>query len=123
MIELIPFEDPSVVGLRLSGRVEKEDIELVINKATEQFASGEAKIRVYVEVDHFSGISLEALFEDLAFGLRNLKNYRRFDRKAVVSDVAWYTKLTPLFDKLFASVQLKHFLPSQADEARAWITS
>jgi hypothetical protein len=124
MIEFIPFDEPSVLGFRISGRIEQDDIALVIEKATQRFADDhDGKIRVYVEVESFTGISLEALFEDLSFGLRNLRNYRRFDRKAVVSGVAWYTKLTPFFDRVFKSVQLKHFTPDQKEDAKAWITN
>ena len=119
MIELIPFDDPSVLGARISGKIDKNDMARLIAKATEQF-SHEDRVRVYVEVESFTGISLEALFEDLAFGFRN---FRRFERKAVVSDSAWYTKVTPIFDKLFKNVQLRHFTPDQTAEAKAWVVS
>lgn len=117
MIELIDLNSPKAVGLRLTGRVEEADMARIIKAIEEKLAHTE-QVAVYVELDSFTGISFEALVEDIRFAL---PNFRKFNKKAVVSDKRWVEKLTRVADKFLPSHELRHFAPDQKEEARAWV--
>ncbi len=117
MMERIPIPTDNVIGMRVTGKIEEDDIACMIADV-EAMMTRHDDIHVYVEVASMQGISIAALFEDLKFVIPNLK---RFTKKAVVSDKAWIETLTPIADKLFPSIDVRHFTPEQRDEALSWI--
>ncbi|MDD4649651.1 MAG: STAS/SEC14 domain-containing protein [Desulfoplanes sp.] len=100
MIALLPFKQGNVLALHVSEKIEHKDI------------------HVYVEVESFTGISPAALIEDVTFAL---PNFTRFTKKAVVSETTWMAKITPWANKIFPSIQIKHFTPEEKGVALAWI--
>lgn len=117
MIELMPMDREDVVGYRISGRIDRVDLEPVVTELERLFKHHD-KLRVYAEVESFEGITLPALIEDLRFGLRHL---RRFEREAIVSDKKWLATLAGIGDKLFPSLEVRHFSWDEKIEALAWI--
>jgi len=49
-----------------------------------------------------------------------LKHFRRFERKAVVSDATWLNRLASLLDPLFPTIELRTFTSEERDAAIAW---
>jgi len=117
MIELIEIESSKAIGLRVSGKIEEEDIKLVIDAVNEKFKY-EEKLAIYVELVEFGGISMKALIEDIKFAFPNLK---KFTKKAVVSDKSWHETLTEISDKLFPFIELKHFGIEEKEKAKLWV--
>ncbi|NES01858.1 MAG: STAS/SEC14 domain-containing protein [Okeania sp. SIO2F4] len=120
MMEIIPLANQNIIGLSIDGKIEISDVEKVKNLVDERLKS-QTKLRVYVEVKSFQGISVEALWEDLKFGLGHLKD---FDKKAVVCDAAWVNKLTTVSNKIFSNmthIEVKCFSWSEKDQALEWI--
>jgi len=120
MMEIIPLANQNIIGLSIDGKIETRDIEEMKNLVEERLKS-QPKLRVYVEVKSFQGISVEALWEDLKFGLGHLKY---FDKKAVVCDAAWVNKLTIAGNKIFSNIthlEAKCFSWSEKDQALEWI--
>lgn len=117
MITLIPIGDPQVVGVSIDGSIKKSDIDAVIEACNQAFASTES-VAIYVEVAHLGLITLDALIADMTYALSHLSH---FAKKAVVSDVQWMVPLVEVSDKLFPSLQVKHFSPDQREEALAWV--
>lgn len=117
MIEMIDLQSPKAVGLRISGKIEGPDMEKVIEAVEDRFRqSGE--VAIYVEMESFKGFSLDALVEDIKFAFPNLK---KFKKKAVVSEREWVAKLSKLSDRLFPSIELRHFTPDRKEEAMDWV--
>lgn len=119
MIEIVPIEHSNVVGLSIDGKIETSDIEKMTAVVEEKLKS-HAKLRAYVEVKNLGGISAEALLEDLKFALRHLQD---FERKAVVCDPSWLSKLATTSNKLFPSIEVKCFPRSEQSQAMEWVTS
>ncbi|MEB3339528.1 STAS/SEC14 domain-containing protein [Okeania sp.] len=120
MIEIISLANQNIIGLSIDGKIETSDIEKIKNLVEERLKS-QPKLRVYVEVKSFQGISAEALWEDLKFGLGHLKD---FDKKAVVCDANWINKLTTAGNKIFGDIihlEAKCFSWSEKDQALEWI--
>ena len=119
MIELIELQSQNVVGVRVSGKIDKTDIEKT-TKAIEDKLAAVDRLRIYVELESFGGISIEALVEDIRFAFPHLRN---FEKKAVVSEKGWVEKLIDIGDKLFPSIEVRHFSFDQKDEAIKWVQS
>ena len=117
MIDLIPIESEKVVGIRINGKIEKTDMEKITREMEEKLKSQE-KLRIYVELQSFGGISFEAFIEDIKLGFSHL---REFERKAVVSDKTWVAKLADWGGQLIPSMEVKHFTFEERDKALAWV--
>jgi len=116
-MQRIPVEADDVIGVKVSGKIERQDMDAMIEVMKKMFEKHE-RISIYVEIESFGGISLPALVDDLKFAL---PNFKKFARKAVVSQIAWMEKWTPIADRLFPSIEVKHFPPEQKAAALKWI--
>jgi hypothetical protein len=117
MIELIDIPSPRAVGAKISGKIEKPDLDQVI-AAIEQKLLKVDKIGIYVELESFGGISFDALADDVKFALANIK---RFDKKAVVSGEEWVGKTAEFADKIFSGIEIRHFSPEEREKAKKWV--
>nr|WP_244627078.1 STAS/SEC14 domain-containing protein [Microvirga tunisiensis] len=79
-MEVLPGAE-HVVSMRVSGRIEKEDVERCI-AAVEEALARQDRIALYAEVA-MSGMTPGAFARDLGYGLRHLSELRRFARMAV----------------------------------------
>ena len=122
MLEVLPFDNERVLGLRIAGKITDDDMQRMIDTAEMKFtALGKgARLRVYVEVTSLGGIQLDALMKDLKFGL---SHFRQFERKAVVSDTAWMGRLAKIVGPLFPSIEVRHFATDDRDATREWVCS
>jgi len=117
MMQQIPMEADHVIGVRVSGKIGRQDMDVMIEVMKKMFEKHE-RISIYVEVESFGWISLPALVDDLKFAL---PNFKKFVKKAVVSKIKWMEKWTDVADHLFPSIEVKHFLPEQKEAALKWI--
>ncbi|MGI9553913.1 MAG: STAS/SEC14 domain-containing protein [Thermodesulfobacteriota bacterium] len=118
MIEILDFESEKVLGIIMKGKIDSDDIEQVseiVESKLEKFD----KLSIYVEVESFGGISVEAFFKDLKLGIRN---FGKFDKKAVVTDKTWMKKLGEVSDKLFSSIEIKCFSFDEKEDAVRWVS-
>jgi len=117
MMQQIPMEVDHVIGVKVSGKIERRDMDTMIEVMKKKLAEHE-RISIYVEVESFGWISLPALIDDLKFAL---PNFKKFAKKAVVSRIKWMEKWTDVADHLFPSIEVKHFLPEHKAAALKWI--
>ena len=76
------------------------------------------KLGVYIEMEYFKGITMEALVEDIrAF----LPKFNRFSKKAVVGPETTLTNIGEKIAKLIPNIEFKHFLPADKENAKAWV--
>ena len=118
MVKIIDFENDKVIGMSIDGKIEAGDIELIASLCEEKFNKAD-KLSIYVEMESFKGLSIEAFFKDLKFAI---KNFSKFDKKAVVTDKAWMQKLGNFSDKLFGSIEIKVFPFEEKEEAMNWVS-
>jgi len=118
-MDILDLGTDNVIAVRIDGKIETEDMKRLVTLVEERLQHHD-KLRVYAEVIDLGGITWDALVADLKMGWHN---WRVFERKAVVSDKSWIGKITPFFDKLFPSIELKHFAPDEKQQALDWITS
>lgn len=117
MIEIIDTGADNVVGCKVDGRIEKEDILKITHYVEEKLKTNE-KLRIYVELEKIGLVKPEALFKDIQFAV---KHFKKFEKKVVVTDKKWAKKITPIIDKLFPKIELKCFESSKKAEALEWV--
>ncbi|OGG96843.1 MAG: hypothetical protein A2508_09970 [Candidatus Lambdaproteobacteria bacterium RIFOXYD12_FULL_49_8] len=105
-----------VLGYQISGRVTTEEIETVI-KDLEAAIEAHGKIRLLVEMKHWTGMDPMAALEDLQF---LIKHINQISHLAVIGDHFWERLLTQ-FGAFFVSTLTQYFEEGQVEEAWAWI--
>ncbi len=117
MIEILEMPADHIIGMRVEGKIEKDDIVPVIKAIKPKFDQHK-KLAVYIEMPAWEGISLSALWEDLKFGLPHLK---AISKKAVVTDKAWVTHAVEWADMLFPGIEAKTFDLDEKEAALEWL--
>jgi hypothetical protein len=97
MVEIIPFEESNIIGVRLNGRIEDEEFDEITEKI-EDMLNEHDKLRVYAEIEKIGGMSVNTLMKDIHF---KLKHWRYFEKEAIVSDKKWLESWIGIADKLF----------------------
>lgn len=117
MIKEVNIPSTKAVGFNISGKIDKNDIKLVIDAVNRKFEF-ENKLAIYVELENFAGVSLKAFIEDLKFGIPNM---HRFTKKAVISDTSWHEALAEMSNKIIPGIELRHFKKEEKDAALLWV--
>jgi hypothetical protein len=116
MIDIIPTNTDNVIGCKIVGKINTEDIEKLATYIEDKLLQNK-KLRIYVEVTKLDGISLDALFKDLKFGIKHFKD---FDKKAIVTDKEWTKKLAVVADKIFTNIEVRCFSFEEKQKALEW---
>ena len=89
MIEALTDMPQGVMGIRVSGRLQGEDLREFKPTMEEMLEAGEIRIVEVIAAD-YEGFGPGGLVEDLKLGLGSLlQHHSAFRRIAVVSDKAW----------------------------------
>ena len=120
MIEIIEGFPDNVVGILAKGEVTRKDYLEVVIPTIEKALKRNAKLRLYYELgSEFTGIDLGAEWEDFKLGIEHLS---RWERVAVVTDVAWIRHAVNAFRFLMPG-EVRVFTTGQTSEARKWIVA
>lgn len=118
-VQIIPHRPDNIIGLDINGSIDAEDIDRVAELIEKRLKQG-SKLKIYAEINNWSGMSLAAFIKDLRFSLQHLNN---FEKEAIVSDRRWLEALAALGNTLFSSIEVKHFTFDEKDKALEWIGS
>jgi len=122
MIHMLEMHSPNVLGIRVSGRIEKGDVDTVMPLMKEKIASSE-KINLYVELESFTGMSMAAVMEKFRHAVLSISHIRK---EAVVTDISWMSAVLDVTEKLypiFPGIEVRHFPTEKREEALSWIAS
>jgi universal stress protein A len=117
MIEILGETSGKIFALKITGRLTGEDYKKVTAYLDEEIEF-HRPIRLLCITEDLTGVDLEAMWEDLKFGLRHLHD---FERIAVVGDEKWLEWLTKLGDHFLREAEVRWFEPTGLDAARQWI--
>jgi hypothetical protein len=120
MLEIIPFEENNIIGLRLEGSIDEGGLELAFDEFR-KVLEGNDKVRVYVEVADVGWESIETFFRNMRMKLELLGEIGKFEREAVVSDKGWLEIATRIGDVLLPGIDVRHFPVAEKASAMAWI--
>ncbi|MDF1692483.1 MAG: STAS/SEC14 domain-containing protein [Zhongshania sp.] len=118
MLELLPLPFAHIVGVRVSGKVNHTDIEIILAEVERKLAS-EAYLGVLIELEHFDGFTIRGLVKEFKF----LSKYiNRLTRTAIVGEPRWFNRGTELIKRVYPNIEIEHFIPLQKDEALLWVS-
>lgn len=119
MIERIADMPEGTVGLRASGKLNKDDyVETLEPVLAEAAQTGELRL-VFVLTD-FEGLAPGAWIEDVKTGLHVwVRDHAAWKRFALVTDVEWVAKGTRMFAWLTPG-EVKTFGLGELDAAKDW---
>ncbi len=118
MLEVLPAA-AHVVAMRVSGRIDTDDIERGIAAVDEALAHQD-RIALFVEIA-MSGMSPGALARDLGYGLRHLRELHRFARMAVVTEQDWVRRIVQIQGRVLPQIEIRTFALGERDEALTWV--
>jgi hypothetical protein len=105
-----------LLGIKISGKLTKEDYEQFVPKV-EELIKQHGKLRVLLEMHDFHGWEMGALWEDIKF---DVKHFSDIERLAMVGNSKW-EKGMAAFCKPFTTATIKYFDEGQRAEAEKWI--
>jgi hypothetical protein len=111
MLDVLNAPD-HVVALRVSGRVEEQDIERGI-EAIEAALQSQDRLGILVEAE-ITGMAVGAFTKDLTYSLGKLRDLYRFSRVAVVTGQEWVRTITQVQDRILPFVDVRSFRPVRA---------
>lgn len=117
MIEPVVFQSDNIIGVRVDGGVGRAHFD-AIAQLVEDKLERHPKLRIYVEMPAFAGMTPMAFFEDLKLAM---KHWNRFEREAVVTDARWIQQMTRGAARLFSGIEINVFPMSERLAARQWI--
>jgi hypothetical protein len=116
MLSYKEYDNAQAVEIVLEGRISTQEFE-ALTERLEAFIARHGRIRVLEIVRDFEGMDATALWEDIKFSLRHLKD---FSRCAIVANPntrhLWSSLVAP-----FMSCDVEHFPPGEEDAARDWL--
>ncbi|MDT8447960.1 MAG: STAS/SEC14 domain-containing protein [bacterium] len=116
MYEFLPQTEGNLAGVRIHGKLSREDIEAIV-KRLEGMIDQSGQLRLLVHLDHWKGAELMAFAEDMMFLLRHIKDLIAL---AVVGDHAWEKWWLEL-GGLMVKARTKYFEADEMQQAWHWI--
>ena len=116
MLEIMERSSGNVVGLRVTGRVRREDFRVLTPYVHDAIAR-HGSVRLLCDLSGWAGIEPGALWEDLSFSLRHAHD---IERMAVVTDRRWIERWVAFAGQLVGT-EVRCFEPADLDGGWAWI--
>ncbi|MBD2857573.1 STAS/SEC14 domain-containing protein [Spongiibacter sp. KMU-158] len=116
MLEVLPIASPDLVGVRVKGPVDHQDMLNMLDEFHSKVGKDE-KLAMYIEIESFDGFSLRNFLRELRL---MSEEYTRLTRIALVSELAWYRRSAMILGRRLPNTNLEHFTPIQRDEALIW---
>lgn len=116
MFEFLDHQNSEIIGVRVSGKVDRDTYREMLEKIEEQIAVHKP-VRILFELKDFEGWGPRVAWEDLKFDIRH---NRDVSRAAIVGDRKWEEVLTGLLRPL-AHADVRYFDLAEEDEAWRWI--
>jgi glycyl-tRNA synthetase alpha subunit len=80
------------------------------------------KFNIYMQLHRIDGIEPKAVWQDLKFGLENMKEItQKVDKVALVTDKNWVQKLAEISYSFVPGIELKSFAFEKSPEAKKWV--
>jgi universal stress protein A len=116
MIEILPRSHGRLLGVRVRGKITREEYDPMISRC-EELIREYGKISILVEIEPLESIEPSVFWEDLKFGVQHLRD---FDRFAFVGDARWHEAFTRL-SQPFMSGESRYFRIAELEQAWQWL--
>ena len=120
MIEALSDFPDNVVAFACHGHVTRDEYKEVLIPRVDAGFEKHKKLRLYYQIgDDFTGIDPGAVWQDFAVGMEHVF---RWERIAVVTDVAWITNTMNMVGFLMPA-EMRVFSTTEEAAAREWIVA
>ncbi len=116
MFDVLPESEGRRVFVKASGKLTDADYKALIPQL-EAAIDRHGSIRLLVDMGDLEGWSLQAAWDDFAFGI---KHWNDFERMALLGDKRWEELLVKVTDRVMGG-DIRYFDLADANAARAWI--
>ena len=116
MFEPLPVNDKGILAFRVSGKLTDADYQVFI-PLLESLIRERGQISLYMELEDFKGWEPRAAWDDLRFGLKHDRDFRRI---AIVGDREWEHAAIALAN-LFTDTPMRFFRREEAAAAWDWL--
>ncbi len=116
MFDVLPESEGRRVFVKASGKLTDADYKALIPQL-EAAIDRHGSIRLLVDMGDLEGWSLQAAWDDFAFGI---KHWNDFERMALVGDKRWEELTAKAFNRLTKG-DIRYFDLADGNAARAWI--
>lgn len=117
MLRLLSHPQLHVSAARANGTLTTADYEEKLLPDLRGRLALYPKVSWYFEMEDFTGWKPGALWDDLTFGLRHARDFRKI---ALVGDAKWEKILVPLMSP-FTSATVKYFPFAEKEQAWNWV--
>lgn len=123
MLQKLDLGTHNVVAFRWEGDFDVQAFEQAMAKFLPELKSRK-RMNVYLEVANVGKFEAAAVWEDIKFGFKNMKELRdKIDRIALVTDESWVRTLADTTYKFIPGIKMKSFPFKEIQEARSFVQS
>ena len=119
MYSILDKSEENAIGVKLVGKVSKEERDEIIAKFRET-SDAHGKIRILIELDEFEAFGSEALAVDMEYILPIMNSLEKFAFVSNSKWQEWYIALDKPFALMFGITET-YFDADKIDEAWKWL--
>jgi hypothetical protein len=121
MLQKLDLGTDKVVAFRWEGDFNVEAFEQAMKKFLPELKSRE-RMNVYLEVASIGKFEAAAVWEDIKFGFKNMKELRdKVDKIALVTDEGWVRTLADTTYKFIPGIKMQSYAFADLKEARSFV--
>jgi hypothetical protein len=121
MLQKLDLGTDKVVAFRWEGDFNVEAFEQAMKKFLPELKSRE-RMNVYLEVASIGKFEAAAVWEDIKFGFKNMKELRdKVDKIALVTDEGWVRTLADTTYKFIPGIKMQSYAFADLKEARTCV--
>lgn len=121
MLHKIAMEDEHVVGFRWEGKFDEKAFKQSMVQFLPELQS-RSRMNIYFEVVDIEDFEAKAIWEDIKFGVDNMKELRdKIDKIALVTDKDWIRNLAETSYKFIPNIKLKAFTFKESAAAKLFV--
>jgi len=116
MFEVLPETHGRRFFVKASGKLTDDDYKQLTPRLDKAIAE-HGPLRMFIDMEDFQGIELQAAWDDFAFGI---KHWNDFERAAIVGDKRWQELSVKTFD-LITKGDFRYFDTADKATAHSWV--
>jgi hypothetical protein len=118
MLRKLNSSSENIVGFRLSGKITVREFKKFSDEVEKTIAD-EGKIRLLLTMEYPQDFTLKAVWSDLIFWTRHIKD---IERLAIVGQKEW-EKWVEILEHPFIRTEVRYYDKSRLEEAWTWLRS
>lgn len=118
MLEIIDIGIEHAVAFRVSGKISKMDMQVVLDDVQQKIDRFGCVV-IYEQVESLKGVAFGAMLEKLKYAIK--EGYADVMKIAVLTDKPWMRKVASLQNRLVRKIEIQSFALDQQADAIAFL--